>query len=313
MCVVDPRRARNSACARACASSITWTSAARSAARRLLQPRERVGEERPARTGRRVREDGPPAVGDLHGLPRHRGVRGEVLAHEQAAALGHVRADGRGDVTRVEGRRAVAREALERVRQDGVAVGVADPRPVPGRLVAPPRAAGVAWQIGSRISNRYACCALTSTPARACATAGATSAESGSRAVALGACAPPDRAVRPPPRRRRCGSPGSRRRRSRRRPSPAARAVPCARPRPGAATKKSSRTAPCPAGDQHVAARAEPREERLGDERGEHRRQRGVDRVAAGAEELRAARAVTGWPAATTPRGTTPPPARSGG
>ena len=41
-------------------------------------------------------------------------------------------------------------------------------------------------------------------------------------------------------------------------------------------------------GDQHVAAGAEPGQQRLGHERGEHRRQRRVDRVAAGAEELRA-------------------------
>ena len=45
---------------------------------------------------------------------------------------------------------------------------------------------------------------------------------------------------------------------------------------------------------EHVAARAEPGEHRLGDERGEHRRQRGVHGVAAGAEDLRAGRSGDG-------------------
>ena len=38
--------------------------------------------------------------------------------------------------------------------------------------------------------------------------------------------------------------------------------------------------------DEHVAAGAEPGEQRLGDERREHRGERGVDRVAAGAQDL---------------------------
>ena len=39
---------------------------------------------------------------------------------------------------------------------------------------------------------------------------------------------------------------------------------------------------------EHVAAGAEPGQQRLGHERREHRRQRGVDRVAAGAQDVRA-------------------------
>ena len=60
------------------------------------------------------------------------------------------------------------------------------------------------------------------------------------------------------------------------------------RPSLGAATKKSSRTSLAVGRrDEHVAAGAEAGQQRLGDERREHRRQRGVDRVAAGAEDLR--------------------------
>ena len=40
--------------------------------------------------------------------------------------------------------------------------------------------------------------------------------------------------------------------------------------------------------DEHVAARAEPGQQRLGHERRHQRRQRGVDRVAAGAQDVRA-------------------------
>jgi hypothetical protein len=40
--------------------------------------------------------------------------------------------------------------------------------------------------------------------------------------------------------------------------------------------------------DEHVAARAEPVQQRLGDERGEHRGQRRVDRVAARTQDVRA-------------------------
>ena len=56
---------------------------------------------------------------------------------------------------------------------------------------------------------------------------------------------------------------------------------------PGAATKKSSSTGSSPApGDEHVAAGARPGQQRLGDPRRQHRRDRGVDGVAAGAQDV---------------------------
>ncbi len=65
----------------------------------------------------------------------------------------------------------------------------------------------------------------------------------------------------------------------------------------GAATKKSSSTSSSPGrGDEHVAAGAEPGQQRLGDERREHRGQRRVDGVAAGAEDLRAGLGREGMP-----------------
>ena len=58
-------------------------------------------------------------------------------------------------------------------------------------------------------------------------------------------------------------------------------------PSPGAATKKSS-SVDSPRGvHDHEAAGARPGERRLGDERHQHRRDRRVDRVAAGAQDIR--------------------------
>ena len=53
--------------------------------------------------------------------------------------------------------------------------------------------------------------------------------------------------------------------------------------------------------DEHVAAGAGPAQQRLGDPRRQHRRDGGVDRVAAVAQHAAPACAVSGWPAATMP------------
>ena len=58
-------------------------------------------------------------------------------------------------------------------------------------------------------------------------------------------------------------------------------------PRPEASTEKSSTTrSPDAVGDEHVAAGAQAGQERLGDERGQQRRQGGVDGVAARAQDV---------------------------
>ena len=93
-----------------------------------VEERERVGDQDPARRGRRVGEDLAPAVGDAHRLARDHRVGGEVGAGDHPAALGHPVRDRGGDVAGVERRRALAPQALERVGQLGVGEALALPR-----------------------------------------------------------------------------------------------------------------------------------------------------------------------------------------
>ena len=256
--------------------------------RRTLEQGERVREQDAARARRRVGQHRLAAVGDADRLTLDGRVGGEVGAREHPAALGHPVAHRRGDVAGVERRRPFGGEPLERVGQRGVPEHVADQRRAP---LGHEQRARLRRGGGDRREDleqvRLALVDLD--------------------AVAGGGRGRRDQLRRWQPGEALCRGPRARRR------AVGAR-------RTGADVEHLDRVAEVDvdgqqrrvrragleaasrrldeevqqhrrrAGrrDEHVAAGAEPGEHRLGDERREHGGQRGVDRVAARAQDLRA-------------------------
>ena len=251
-----------------------------------LQQRQRVGDQQPARARRRVGEHLAAVVADAHRLARDRRVGREVRARQRPAALAHPVRHRAADVAGVERRGAVARRAA-RSRRRGPDRARRRPRAARDRRRSSGRATprSPSRSAPSR-SHSSACVRLTSTPSRASAIAGAASSPSGIAAEARRGLRDPRRARR---RRRTTtapmwktwtASPKSITDRVQRR---ATRRAPGARDH-----EVQQHRLPAGRRDEHVAARTEPGQQRLGHERRHQRRQRGVDRVAAGAQDVRA-------------------------
>ena len=182
----------------------------------------------------------------------------------------------------VERRGALGPEALDRVGEVGVAERLALAQHAAAGREHRARLGRAERGSAARISKMYACSALSGTPARASAAAGAARSAAGiepQRSIA--AARPGGRAVgrrtTPAPTLKTCAaspkdtSTGRRSARSRRVGAAAGRLD----------EEVEQRRLLARARDEHVAARARAGEQRLGDPRREHGRDRGVDRVAA--------------------------------
>jgi hypothetical protein len=248
-----------------------------------LEQRQRVGEQRAARTRRRVGQHLAAAVSDAHRLARDRLVGRQVGAAERPAVLLHPLDHGRGELAGVERRRALRAEALERLRERRVAVDL--PEQVRTSLGHEQRAR-LLGQLGDRGQDLEQVRLLG-------VDLDAGARERGRRGAQLG--------------ERHRAEALARRVHAGRHAVDAAGGGPdvehLGRVAEGHVDRHERRpVAAARRGDEeveqhvvlagrrheHVAARAEARQQRLGDEGGEHRGQRRVHGVAAGAEGVRA-------------------------
>ena len=230
-----------------------------------------------------------PAVGDLHGRARDRLVRGQVGGGQQPAALGDPGAHRGRQVAGVERRRPLRTQPLERVGERRIAVHVADARRPPGRHEVRPRLGGRGRdrrqdleQVGLLdVDHHAAPRGLRGGRRRALAR---DIRPNRSAAAATPATVPYGPAAAAPMLNTWTASPKS---------TSTASSGACGAPGATAAARRLDEEVEqhgllARRRHEHVAAGAEPGQHRLGDERREHRRQRGVHGVAARAERVRA-------------------------
>ncbi len=233
-----------------------------------------------ARRRRRVRQHVAPAVAHVERLARDRLVAAQVRGGEHAAARTDVRGDRVGDVALVERRRALGAEALDRVAQLRAAAHSPSSSSGPRGRTAP----RLRRRAQDRLEQAHDLRLLRveRRPARASAAAGAASSASGSepqRAIAAStpaglpyvphdAGADVEDLARVAAKSTSTGTSSAR----------------------GVAVRAEARRGDeevqqhgllARAGDEHVAPGSRPAQQRLGDPRHEHRRDRRVDGVAA--------------------------------